>query len=184
MSAKENVICHSGAPHGGEPGVYCTPCGANLDSGFFALRSPGMTAAISVFSLLFAFPAPAFAQQADNPIPNSGGALIMPKDALPDPLQAGWKGEKVCEVLQENENLRALKCAFPPGVGHERHYHAPHFGYVLAGGKMQIADKTGIVERDLKTGTSWKSDGVDWHEAVNIGDATAIYLIVEPKVME
>jgi quercetin dioxygenase-like cupin family protein len=124
---------------------------------------------------------PAFAQGADNPIPASGGALIMPKEVLPDPLEAGWDGEKVCEVLQENEKLRALKCTFPPGGGHERHFHAPHFGYIVEGGKMRITDAAGTVERELKTGASWQSGGVDWHEVVNIGDTTSVYIIVEPK---
>ncbi len=124
---------------------------------------------------------PAFAEAAENPIPSSGGALIMPKDQLPGPLEAGWKGEKVCAVVQENEMFRALKCTFAPGVGHERHYHAPHFGYILEGGKMRITDKSGVSERELKTGSSWKSDGVEWHEAFNVGDTTSVYLIVEPK---
>jgi len=101
--------------------------------------------------------------------------------ALPDPLEAGWKGKKVCEVMQETEKLRMLKCTFPPGVGHDRHFHAPHVGLILKGGKMRITDKTGTVERDLPTGGSWKSDGIDWHEAVNIGGATAIYIITEEK---
>jgi quercetin dioxygenase-like cupin family protein len=131
--------------------------------------------------------APAFAQQTETFDPSrslSAGALIMPKAALPDPLAAGWKGEKVCELLQENDKFRALKCMFAPGAGHERHYHAPHFGYVLQGGKMRITGKTGVAERDLATGASWKSDGVEWHEAVNIGETIAIYIIVEPKEAE
>ena len=53
---------------------------------------------------------------------------------LPDPLEAGWEGEKVCEVLQDNEAVRVLRCTFPPGVGHEKHFHAPHVGYALKGG--------------------------------------------------
>jgi quercetin dioxygenase-like cupin family protein len=125
--------------------------------------------------------APAFAQAPDNPIPNSGGALIMPKETLPDPLAAGWKGEKVCEVLQENALLRSFRCTFPPGFGHERHFHAPHFGYVLTGGKMRITDESGTREVETKDGDSWKSDGVKWHEALNIGDTTAVYIITEPK---
>lgn len=100
---------------------------------------------------------------------------------LPDPLAAGWEGENVCDVMQETAKLRMLKCTFPPGVGHERHFHAPHVGLILKGGKMRITDKTGTVERDLPTGGSWKSDGIDWHEAVNIGDTTAIYIITEDK---
>lgn len=124
---------------------------------------------------------PALGQQADNPIPASGGALIMPKAALPDPLEAGWKGEKICEVLQENDKLRALKCTFAPGKGHERHYHPLHFGYILQGGKMRITDKNGVREQETPAGGTWKSDGIEWHEAVNIGGTTAVYIIVEPK---
>jgi len=150
-----------------------------MDSGFRALRGPGMTMAAGALTLFFA--ASAVAQQTENPIPNSGGALIMPKDTLPDPLEAGWKSEKVCVVLQEDAALRALRCTFPPGVGHERHYHAAHFGYTLEGGKMQITDKTGTRVQEIKAGSSWKSDGVEWHEALNIGKTTAVYIIVEPK---
>lgn len=130
---------------------------------------------------LCALSASALAGQAENPIPPSGGALIMPKGSLPDPLAAGWNGEKVCALLQENENIRAFKCVFPPGVGHERHYHAPHFGYVVQGGRMRITDKDGTRDIETSDGSSWKSDGVDWHEMVNAGGTTAIYIIVEPK---
>lgn len=179
MSASKNGIRHSGAPHGGEPGVHRTPCGAKIDSGFFALRSPGMTAVIGAFALLFA--SPAFAQTPENPIPASGGSLIMPKGSVPDPLAAGWKGEKVCELLQENGLLRSFRCTFPPGVGHEIHQHAPHSGYVLTGGKMRIIDETGTHEVETKDGASWKSDGIKWHEVLNIGDTTAVYIITEVK---
>ncbi len=105
----------------------------------------------------------------------------MPTQELPDPLEAGWNEESVCKIIEENANIRALRCAFPPGVGHERHFHAAHFGFVLQGGKMQITDGTGTVERDIKSGASWTSDVVEWHEVLNIGDTTAVYLIVEPK---
>lgn len=101
--------------------------------------------------------------------------------SLPDPLEAGWNNKAVCEVLQDNENLRALKCTFPPGVGHERHYHKAHFGYAVAGGTFRIKDTTGIRVVTIKTGADFTSEGVDWHEVQNIGDSTAIFLIVEPK---
>lgn len=151
-------------------------------SGFFASRSPGMTAAVGALALLLS--APALAQQAETFDPSrslSAGALIMPKAALPDPLEAGWKGEKICEVLQENDRFRALKCTFSPGKGHERHYHAPHFGYILEGGKMRVTDRNGTRDIETPAGASWKSDGIEWHEALNIGETTAIYIIVERK---
>lgn len=101
--------------------------------------------------------------------------------SLLDPLEAGWNNIAVCEVLQDNEDLRVLKCTFPPGVGHERHYHKPHFGYALEGGTFRIKDTSGTREVTVKTGSSFTSEGVIWHEVLNIGDHTAIFLIVEPK---
>ena len=101
--------------------------------------------------------------------------------SLPDPLAAGWKGRPVCEELHDDPAQRVLRCTFPPGVGHERHYHAPHFGYALAGGRMRLIDANGTREVDLATGSSYASDGVAWHEVLNVGETTVVYLIVEPK---
>ena len=100
---------------------------------------------------------------------------------LPTAFEAGWKGEKVCEPLFENEQIRAARCTFPPGVGHERHFHPPHWGYIVEGTTMRITTEAGTVERVLKSGTNWWSDGIAWHEAVNIGTTTGIYIIMEPK---
>ena len=103
------------------------------------------------------------------------------EERLPDPLAAGWEGESVCELLHEDDALRVLKCTFPPGVGHERHYHDAHFGYVLVGGRMQITDAGGTRIVDIPDDTTWDSDGVEWHEVLNVGETTSQYLIVEPK---
>ncbi len=100
---------------------------------------------------------------------------------LPDPLAAGWRGEPVCELLHEDAEQRVLNCVFPPGVGHERHYHPKHFGYALSGGTMQITDSNGTREVSLATGSSFSSDGVAWHEVLNVGETTVSYLIVEPR---
>jgi hypothetical protein len=100
---------------------------------------------------------------------------------LPSPLEAGWRGEKVCERLSENAHVRTLRCTFPPGVGHERHFHAPHWGYAIQGGTNRITDANGIREVTTPTGGTWWSDGTAWHETLNIGDTTAVFLIVEPK---
>lgn len=102
-------------------------------------------------------------------------------NTLPDPLQAGWNNESVCQVIEENETVRVLKCTFPPGVGHERHYHNPHFGYTIAGSTFRIKDTTGVREVEVLTGTDFYSQGTEWHEVLNIGDTTGVFLIVEPK---
>jgi len=103
------------------------------------------------------------------------------KPNLPDPLEAGWKGEKVCEILEENNKLRVLKCSFPPLVGHEKHFHPVHHGYTLKGSKFRITDTTGTKEVDVPTGYSWFKDDLAWHEVQNIGSDTAVFLIIEPK---
>lgn len=100
---------------------------------------------------------------------------------LPDPVQAGWKGAKVCDVLFENEHIRVLRCSFPPDGGHDRHYHPPHFGYVLSDGRMNITDATGTRTVDLSAGATWYSEGVEWHEVENVGGTLSEYLIVEEK---
>ncbi|RLD29412.1 MAG: cupin domain-containing protein [Bacteroidetes bacterium] len=100
---------------------------------------------------------------------------------LPDPLQAGWNNKAVCELVEENEKIRVLKCTFEPGVGHEKHYHKPHFGYTLAGSKFRMIDADGTREVNVTTGSSFYSEGTDWHEVLNIGDSTAVFLIIEPK---
>lgn len=100
---------------------------------------------------------------------------------LPDPLEAGWQGTPICERLHEDADHRILRCTFAPSTGHERHFHSRHFGYAIAGGRMRITDADGTREVDLVTGSSFTSEGVDWHEVVNIGESTVIYLIIEPK---
>lgn len=103
------------------------------------------------------------------------------KSTLPDPLDAGWKGEVVCEVIEDNKELRVLKCSFEPGVGHEKHYHNPHVGYTLAGGKFRITDKEGTREVDVPTGYSFSNEEVTSHEVLNIGETTSVFLIMEYK---
>ncbi len=102
-------------------------------------------------------------------------------DNLPGPLKAGWQGESVCEVMEENSSIRILKCVFPPGVGHERHYHDKHVGYTISGAKMQITDTTGTRVVDVKSGGSFSSEGVIWHEVLNVGETTGEFLIIEYK---
>ena len=100
---------------------------------------------------------------------------------LPDPVEAGWRGKPVCKILHEDGALRVFRCTFPPGVGHERHFHPRHFGYALSGGTMQITSDSGTRKVTLKTGSYFFSEGIAWHEAVNVGDTTVSYLMVEPK---
>ena len=100
---------------------------------------------------------------------------------LPDPLQAGWKGRPVCEALIDDDERRVLRCTFEPGVGHERHFHKAHFGYALSGGLMRITEPGGTREARLATGSVFTSQGVAWHEVLNIGETTVSYLIVESK---
>ena len=46
---------------------------------------------------------------------------------------------------------------------------------------MRITDESGQRELNLPTASSFQSEGTDWHEVLNIGETTAVFLIVEPK---
>ena len=107
--------------------------------------------------------------------------LALSTALLPDPLAAGWQGKSVCEKLHEDEQQRVLRCTFPPGVGHERHFHPRHFGYALSGGRMRITDGKGTREAEIKAGSSFSSGGIAWHEVLNIGTTTVQYLMIEPR---
>ena len=105
--------------------------------------------------------------------------MLLAAENLPDPLAAGWNGEPVCELLHKGAHQRILRCTFPPGAGHEKHFHKAHFGYVITGGKMRILDESGEREVELRADYSWTSDGVSWHEVLNVGETTSVYLIIE-----
>ena len=102
------------------------------------------------------------------------------KPDLPHAVDAGWQGQKTCELMFEDESVRVARCIFPAGVGHEKHYHNPHFGYVLEGGTLRIVDDSGEKVVTTRTGGSWSTTSLTVHEALNIGDTTTSYLIVEP----
>ena len=100
---------------------------------------------------------------------------------LPHAFDAGWEGQKTCEILFEDDSARVGRCVFPPGIGHEKHYHNPHFGYVLEGGALRIVDSTGEREVTTQAGGDWSTTTITVHEAMNIGETTTSYLIMEPK---
>lgn len=102
-------------------------------------------------------------------------------ETLPDPLAAGWRGQPVCVKLHETAEVRVLRCTFPPGVGHERHFHPRHFGYALSGGTMEILDQNGTRRVDIAAGSYFSSEGIDWHEGLNVGDTVVQYLMIEPR---
>ena len=95
---------------------------------------------------------------------------------------------KKCSVksLKKNDKIRVLKCTFEPGVGHEiTLLIAPHF--CQSHKRQSLSEwrtKTAFAKWTSVSGASYWSDGVEWHTALNIGDSTAVVLIVEPKGKE
>ena len=108
-------------------------------------------------------------------------ADLGPQNDLPHAFEAGWKGEATCTVLHEDAFNRIGRCVFPPGVGHERHYHNPHFGYTLEGSTLEIRGSDGVRTVRTRAGGTWATDEVTVHEALNVGDTPTSYLIVEPR---
>ena len=46
---------------------------------------------------------------------------------------------------------------------------------------LDLLDAGGTREVEVASGSHFYSEGTDWHEVLNIGDSTAVYLIIEPK---
>jgi quercetin dioxygenase-like cupin family protein len=111
----------------------------------------------------------------------SSPASAVDTAGLPHAFDAGWQGQETCELLFENEAVRVGRCAFPPGVGHEQHYHNPHFGYVLEGGTMRLTDAAGESDSTTEAGATWSTAEVTVHQGLNVGETTTRYLIVEPR---
>ena len=44
---------------------------------------------------------------------------------------------------------------------------------------MRLTSKTGTRVAEVETGSSFSSTGVDWHEAINVGETTVAYLMIE-----
>lgn len=100
---------------------------------------------------------------------------------VPHAFDAGWKGKSVCEKLYEDQKIRVGRCTFPPGVGHERHYHPAHYLYSLGGGRMRVTDAKGTRDADVVPGVLRAVQPIEWHEALNVGDTTTQYLVIELK---
>ena len=100
---------------------------------------------------------------------------------LPHAFDAGWKGQAVCEKLLEDQNIRVGRCTFPPGVGHERHFHPAHYIYGLGTGSVRVTDAKGTREVDVTPGAFRAVAPIEWHEVLNIGNTTLQYLVIEPK---
>jgi quercetin dioxygenase-like cupin family protein len=99
----------------------------------------------------------------------------------PDALSVEWQGQKPCEKVYEDEQMRVARCMFPPGSKHVRHSHPGYLSYVLSGGKGQIEDEKGTRQVELVTGTYSNSPALRWHELANTGDTTLGFLILERK---
>ncbi len=104
-------------------------------------------------------------------------------DEIPDALSVEWNGHHPCEKLDEDDNIRVLRCTFEPGDVHVRHWHPAVFGCALKSGHGQTVDSKGTREIEAKDGECYISPPVPWHEFTNIGDTTIQYIIVEKKYL-
>ena len=94
---------------------------------------------------------------------------------------AGADEDTIREMLQYPRGSYARRGLVRHYPGHEKHFHPRHFGYSLSGGTMRIVDGSGTRDAELPTGSSFYSEGVKWHEGLNIGETPVQYLMIEPK---
>jgi quercetin dioxygenase-like cupin family protein len=102
-------------------------------------------------------------------------------ETAPDGLSVEWQGQKPCEKLFEDSQIRIARCTFPPGSKHVRHSHPGYSSYVLSGGKAQIQDEKGTRQAEPRTDAFLNSPPIPWHELTNTGDTTLRYLVIERK---
>jgi len=102
-------------------------------------------------------------------------------DDVPDALSVEWQGQKPCEKVFEDAQIRIARCTFPPGSKHVRHSHPAYISYVLSGGKAEVHDEKGTRQVEARTGSHTDVPPIPWHEVTNVGDTTLQYLIVERK---
>ena len=102
-------------------------------------------------------------------------------ESVPDALSVEWQGQKPCEKLFEDAQVRIARCTFPPGSAHLRHSHPGYLSYVLSGGKGQIQDDNGTRQVEVRADTFTNSQPIAWHELTNVGETTLRYLVVERK---
>ena len=77
---------------------------------------------------------------------------VMAED-VPDALSVEWQGQKPCEKLFEDDQVRISRCSFPPGATHVCHSHPAYLFYVLSGGKAQVRDEKGTREVEIRAGS-------------------------------
>jgi quercetin dioxygenase-like cupin family protein len=99
----------------------------------------------------------------------------------PDALSVEWQGKKPCEKLHEDDQIRILRCTFPPGAKHLRHQHPVDFVYVLSDGKQEVKTEAGTKQGEPIADNFALNAPVSWHEVTNVGDTTIRYVVVEMK---
>ena len=102
-------------------------------------------------------------------------------DDVPDALSVEWQGKKPCEKLFDDEQVRVVRCTFPPGAVHVCHSHPGYLSYVVNGGQGQIQDEKGIRKIDVVSGALLDVPPTPWHEFANVGDTTIQFVVVEKK---
>jgi hypothetical protein len=53
---------------------------------------------------------------------------------VPGALAVEWEGKKQCELLYEDDHVRALRCTLAKGVTHTCHTHPSYLLYTISGG--------------------------------------------------
>ena len=85
------------------------------------------------------------------------------------------------QILFEDDKMRVLKVAVPPGETALMHWHPRNINYVLSGGTLQFSKPDGSSATvELQSGQV-TSSGAASHAVENIGDSTVETVQVELK---
>jgi quercetin dioxygenase-like cupin family protein len=102
-------------------------------------------------------------------------------DDVPSALAVEWQGKKPCELLYEDDYVRAARCTFDKGVTHTCHTHPSYLLFTISGGDGTVQDEKGTRKVEAKAGAFTNIPPVGWHVFANAGEGAISYLVIEKK---
>jgi len=110
-----------------------------------------------------------------------GPPLPAAAENVPSAVAVEWQGKKPCELLYEDEYVRAARCTFPKGTTHVCHSHPSYLLFAISGGQATVQDDKGTRKVEVVAGSFTNVPPVPWHVFSNAGDDSIQFIVVEKK---
>jgi hypothetical protein len=81
-----------------------------------------------------------------------------------------WQRKKPCEKLHEDDQIRILRCTFPPGG--QASASPRKFRLLVKRWNVEVLNASGTRQVETVTDAATLSPAIPWHEVTNIADTT------------